>query len=344
MSDAPTKEQKTPAAAPAATQAPDDLRKEPKALVSDFRRAIEAAAKGGDDDDGDAGADTVDAGDAGDGEPAGRFPETLTELIDAQGWDPDQVDALKLNVKVNGEIRQVTMKDVVASYQTLEAAEDKLAKSKSFAQEQAQKLKERSQVLDQSYAVAAGMIEATEKDLLDDIGNADLAKLRQEDPAEYSAALLDFQRRRDRIENMKAELAEGWTKGQQDLREKATKEKAARVGEEVAALVKVFPEWGDKTKAKAGMAKLTDYLVGQGFSREDVQDASDHRLFAAFEKARRWDEQQAHTKAAVKKVETAPTVIRPGPKGKDKSGPVDLNKLTVAQYREYRKKQGAPFR
>src|SRR5690606_8155953 len=67
------------------------------------------------------------------GETEAITSSSLQELIEANEWDPEWVNALKVSVKVDGKPGEATVKDLVDSYQMRQAAEHRLEEAKAKA-------------------------------------------------------------------------------------------------------------------------------------------------------------------------------------------------------------------
>lgn len=274
---------------------------------------VEAAESGEEDSGEDAGEPSQEKGEGGE-EPI----SSLSELIEHQEWDPEWVNNLKVPVKVDGKPAEASLSDVIASYQIKEAATSRLDEANAKAKSITKDLTEKQQALDGQFATAKALIESAEKLLEGDISNADLKKLREDDPAEYSARKADFEERRKVIEDMKREAVDSYQKTVSEQQEQMQEEFQQRLKAEQDALLSKLPEWRDAEKANTEKSQLSKYLMEQGFSEQDVTAASDHRLVLLARKAMLFDQGQSKVDAAKKKVAKVPKVMKPGaPKPQD---------------------------
>lgn len=279
--------------------------------------------------EGDESAAELESESEDDSEGAEERPiQTLSELIEHYEWDQDWLNEIKVPVKVNGESGEATLKDLVDGYQMSEAAEKRLSEAKTKAKEIQEEASKKAAELDQQFSVAAKLIERAEEMVNDDVSSVDWAKLRQEDPAEYAAKKDEIKERRERIQELKQEAITQYQEGLEKQKTESQAQLQQRLEAEQAALLEKLPEWQDADKAKAGKAKLAEYLLGQGFAREDVLGASDHRLILLAEKARRWDEIKSSSDVARKKVAKVPKVMKPGaPKPQEQQAKEKQQKL-----------------
>ena len=240
--------------------------------------------------------------------------QTLQELIEHNEYDPEWVQSLKVPVKVNGQESAEPLAELVKSYQIRKATDAVLAEAK-----------EKSKELDRQKSAFAESLQVTiaireeESAALDELTKkTDWAKLRSDDPAEYSARKADIEDRRQKLEARKQKAVQSFQKAQQAHMEQVQNELRQRVQTESAQLLEKIPEWRDPEKAKVERTKLSEYLIGQGYTEEEIAQAYDHRLVVGLRKAMLWDEHQAKSDVAKKKVAKVPKVLKPGaPKPKE---------------------------
>ena len=192
------------------------------------------------------------------------------------------------------------MKDSDYRRKTAEAAE---AKRAAQAQVDAikQEREERANQLDAYIAIAHQQL----------IGDQQyLAKLAQEDPAAWVA---EKQAMESRAANFQALLQE-----RQSLanRQKAEQDKAVQDWrkEQSAKLFEKLPEWRDPAKSAAEQRMVAEYLLGVGFSNEELNDLYEHRSLLVAREAALWRQHQAALKSAKdKQVKPEPAkAIKPG--------------------------------
>lgn len=279
-------------------------------------------------------ADPVDEPD-GD-EPDGVPISSMQELIESNEWDPEWADGLKETIKVDGEAREVTRAELKKSYQMNQAADKRLTEAKSKAKAINQELAEKSEEVQGQLVVAAKLVGDAEALFDQDVKGVDWEKLREDDPAEYAAQKNDFTERRARIDQRKSEILVEARKITEKQSEETQKMREQMLAAESAALLEKLPEWNDPEKAKAEQASMSEYLLAQGFSKQDVAEASDHRLILLARKAMLFDD-VANSDVAKKKVAKVPKVLKPGaPKSQDQ-----VNKEKVEKARQRLQKSGS---
>jgi hypothetical protein len=137
-------------------------------------------------------------------------------------------------------------------------------------------------------------------------------KLRDEDPAEWSARQTEFNQRRAIIAKMKRDTVEGY---RASLEAQATEAQAIRdqfKAEQNSALLEKLPEWRDTQRADAEKEKLASYALRSGFTSQDLDNLLDHRQVIILRKAMLYDESRGQVDTAKKRVVTVPKIMKPG--------------------------------
>lgn len=245
------------------------------------------------------------------GEEGEIDPET-GERVEVEPLEEDQVLAQEVTTKVNGKEQKVPVKDMVASYQTLEAAKEELETAKSVTKEKREEWQNRVQWADEQYNTAAGLIQEAEKLLTEDFDNIDWKTLREQDPAEWSVKKAEYDERKQKLADMKQRASEQYQQATQDQQKKMQEERSQLVQQEHEKLIQRLPEWKDQDKAQAGKAKLVKYLQDEGFSPEDLNFVQDHRIVLMAEKARKFDEINSKSKPKKKRVRKPTKTVKPG--------------------------------
>lgn len=253
---------------------------------------------------------------------------TIDELVSHYELDPEWVKTLKTSVQIDHVSSEVSIDDLVASYQQREAADRRLEKAKIKAEEVDGELVRQREFLNEQAVVVASMIKKNESVIDQEAQEIDWKQLREDDPAEYSAKKADFAERRERVDRMKQEAVGEYQKALQQQQENVNAQQQQRVQTEHAALLEKLPEWRDEKKAKTEKTEIAEYLMGQGFSQNDVAQATDHRIILLARKALLYDRNQKKADVARKKVVKIPKVVKPGsPKPAEQRGREQIVKL-----------------
>lgn len=258
---------------------------------------------------------------------------TVKELVEYLEADPQWFENLQVDVTVNGNPSQVPLKDVLSSFRTTQAADERLELAKSKSAQAQQELAERNAAIDLEYEKAARLVLANEQQLMAEASGVNWDRLKQEDPAMWSAERVRLGERASQVQQMKDQTTQQYRQVLAQ-REQEQNQNRYTVQQEQSQLLlqnmpKVSPDWSDPQKLPDAKGRLATYLVGQGFSPKEIEDTLDHRNFLVAEKARLWDESQRKLQVTKKRIRTVPKVMKPGA-GKEAST-VNLEKVRQAQ-------------
>ena len=266
------------------------------------------------------GSDEIEPDSDGQEAPAGDEPtdeaeiSSLSELAEHLGADEAWLSTIKVPTMVNGKPAETTIGEMVASYQTLEAATERLAEAKAVSQATTTELAQKRDAIKQEVATAGGLVVAAEEILMGDIAAANLDQLRKDDPQGYLVAKDQFAERRRNIDQLKRQVGDqisGYMNATPD---------PETIREEQGKLLEALPELGKPENAQA----LSDYALASGFTADELAATPDHRIYVLAEKARRWDALQAESADTAAKVVKAPRVVKPGaPNRRKTANPVD---------------------
>lgn len=237
---------------------------------------------------------------------------SIEQLIEVGEYDPEWFNNLDIGVKVNGETSKAKLTDLVKSYQIQQAAEQRLTDAKEKSKAETSALAQRREALNGEFNALATLIQEAEGVLGEQFSKVDWAKLRTEDPAEFSARHLEFSQKQARIESLKGKAREQYQNHAKSVSGESETEKAARLAQEGEKLVSQIPEWKDAEKAKAEQKAIGEFLLGNGFSQDEVSQVYDHRMVVLARKAMLFDKGQNKAEVAKKKVLTVPKVLKPG--------------------------------
>lgn len=267
------------------------------------------------------------------GEPVEDIADIIRQNLEA---DPTLLAKLKLSTKVDGQSGEVTLEDLVRSYQIQTAAEKRLDDAKAKSADILAETNAKAAKIGERFAEAAALIESLESDLADDIKSVNMDKLRKEDPAEWSAKNTEFEKRRAKIQQRKLDAVTKYNKANQQAQDEAKAAFAKYFAEESSALFEKRPDWRNPETFTNAKSKLTKFL--SSVRPNTAQQVShNHELLLLAEKAMLYDELQANTNAAKKRMVTVPKVLKPGA-----SKPQDqISKERVDKVRDRLRKSGS---
>lgn len=271
----------------------------------------------------DAGSEDAEDGDSEE-ETAEADEDALTtaQFAELVGVDEGAVvvsdDGLKFKTKVDGEEGEVSLRDLIKSYQ-LEGHVNK--RSMELAEQRKAIEAERDQArqaYEQRIQQAESLVQSVEQSLLAEYNAINWQELRETDPAEFAAKRQEFAERAQGIEQAKAQTAQGRAELTQEQQRQHQERLQAHLQKEAQALYEKLPEWTDEGKRSEEQGAIRDYLKGLGYNDQEIAQAYDHRLILMARDAMQYRKMRQAKPTIEKKVTKAPRVVKPGAK-KDKA-------------------------
>ena len=261
-------------------------------------------------------------------EDTGETPiATLSELVEHLEADPEWAQTLRVPVTVDGTPTEATIGELVKNYQLAEAAEHRLEAAKTIAAKESEIWAAKQQQAEEHVRVTAELVKAAEAALERDIKAVD-PRLREEDPAEWSARVQEFQGRHGFIEKMKADTLASYHATTQARAAEFQQQKQAYTEQQRQVLLDKLPEWRDPDRATTEQVRLIDYLYHEGFAHEELENLVDHRQLLMARKAMLYDESRGQVDTAKKRVAKVPKIMRSGaPKSRDQLSSEKLQAL-----------------
>lgn len=274
-------------------------------------------------------------------EPESGEPESHIEQGEAESASDDELDTdetesqppQKFKVKVDGEELEITVDEALAGYSREADYRRKTAmlaeNQRKWEAEKEQSLKaDREAIVSEreQYKAVLGVWK-TQLEQLTGNNTPEWEQLRQSNPAEWSARMLE---RRNQLEQLNAVVAEQ-QRLTTDEKAKQDDELKRRVAEESRKMLDAVPEWKDQAVYLADSNKIFEYVQARGYTPQEVGRyvAMDHRLAPILKDAMSYRALQAKKPEAQKRVEVA-RPLPPGPAAPQSSKP-DLKKLFERQ-------------
>ncbi len=252
--------------------------------------------------------------------------ETLSELIDFLETDSDTLMNLKAKAKVDGVEQDVSLRDLVKSYQLEGHVNKKSIELSNERKRMDAEFAESAQAYQAQMENLNGLSEQLSQLVTQD-KEVNWPELRENDPIEYVRLKEEARERTDALNQVKA--AQEQQNQQQQFEQK--KQYDATVNDERGKLIDAIPEWSDETVATKERNALQDYLANTGFSTEEVNGIIDHRAVILSRKAMLYDQLQKGKTVARKKVKSLPKVQKPG--AASTSADVDNDKKSALKSR-----------
>lgn len=242
--------------------------------------------------------------------------------VEQEDDDGEQEEPQKYRVKAAGEDREVTLDELIKSYQL---GTDYTKKSQAVAEERKAVEAERHAVqeakaLRDQYAQQLGIIEQ----MLNQPQQAeDLDYLKETDPIGYAVKVAELSQKEKQLAQVRAQR-EMISQQQEYDRQQQMKQMIAAESEK---LVAVLPEFADPSKGEVIRKDIRTYGKQMGFSDEELANVFDSRAVLTLYKAMQYDKLQSAKPGITKKVAEAPKAIKPGVSKPKDSNSEEIRKL-----------------
>lgn len=235
-----------------------------------------------------------------------EYEESDESEVEQEEGEEEQ-EQPKYRVKAAGEEREVTLDELIKSYQL---GTDYTKKSQAVAEErkvveaERQRIEEARQLRDQY----AERLQVIEQMLNQSQPEENLDYLKETDPIGYAVKVAELSQREKQLAQVRAE--------QQRIAEQQRQEQQERLGSVIQAearkLAEALPEYADPQKGEAIRREIREFGVKAGFSDAELANVYDSRAVLTLWKAMQYDKLQSAKPSITKKVNEAPKVIKSG--------------------------------
>lgn len=264
------------------------------------------------------------------GDAEGEKPDQQEPQEEVAQNEPEQTEQVeespRYRVKAAGEEREVTLDDLIKSYQL---GTDYTQKTQSLA-EQRKALEAERHAVEQAKALRdqyAERLEMVQKVLADQNKVENLDALKESDPIGYAVRVAEMQQRRDQLASIQAEQQRIALQQQAEQQQRLSQ----LVAEEQQKLSQAIPEFADPQKGESVRGEIRKYAKGLGFTDQELSQVYDSRAVLTLWKAAQYDKLVAGKVEVTKKVSEAPKNLKPGtakPANSDNDGlKTDMNRL-----------------
>ncbi len=242
--------------------------------------------------------------------------------VEQEDDDGEQEEPQKYRVKAAGEDKEVTLDELIKSYQL---GTDYTKKSQAVAEERKAVEAERHAVqeakaLRDQYAQQLGIIEQ----MLNQPQQAeDLDYLKETDPIGYAVKVAELSQKEKQLAQVRAQR-EMISQQQEYDRQQQMRQMIASESEK---LVSVLPEFADPSKGEVIRKDIRTYGKQMGFSDDELANVFDSRAVLTLYKAMQYDKLQSAKPGITKKVSEAPKAIKPGVSKPRDSNSEEIRKL-----------------
>ena len=268
------------------------------------------------------------------GDAEGEKPdqqEPQEEVVEQEQEQTEQVEETpRYRVKAAGEEREVTLDELIKSYQL---GTDYTQKTQSLA-EQRKALEAERQAVEQAKALRdqyAERLQAIQQVLAEQSKGENLEALKESDPIGYAVRVAELQQRREQLAAVQAEQQRIAYQQQSEHQQRL----ASIVAEEQQKLAQAIPEFADPQKGETVRGEIRAYAKQLGFTDQELAQVYDSRAVLTLWKAAQYDKLLSQKPGVQKKVAEAPKVLKPGT-----SRPVNTEEMAIRDQRKVLKKTG----
>jgi hypothetical protein len=219
--------------------------------------------------------------------------------------EPDVEAITHYKVKANGEEKEVTVDELIKSYQL---GTDYTKKTQDLAEQrkalEAESVKVSEMVkLGEQYAQRLQQVEQL---LMKDNADVDLDDLKENDPIQYAVKVAE------QTENMKKLQAVRQEQMRVAQQQKAYQDEqlGKYVQAEAVKMAEIIPEFSDKKKGEQVKSDIRSFGKSIGFTDEELGQVYDSRHVNVLYKAMKYDRLMKNKAGATKKVAEAPKMVK----------------------------------
>ena len=232
------------------------------------------------------------------------YDESEVEQEDEQD---EQEEPQTFRVKAAGEEREVTLDELIKSYQL---GTDYTKKSQAVAEERKVVEAERQRIEEARYLrdQYAERLQIIEQMLNQQPETVSLDHLKETDPIGYAVAVAEQQQRDKQLAQVQME--------RQRIAEQQQQERQEQLGQVIQAesrkLAEAIPEYADPQKGDVTKRELREFGLKLGFSDQELSGIYDSRQVLTLYKAMQYDKLQSSKPGITKRVNEAPKVVKSG--------------------------------
>lgn len=239
--------------------------------------------------------------------------ESIQQLADSLEVPIDVImDKVKAKVKVAGEEREVTLKELRDGYQM---ESDYRKKTSELSEQRSALAAEHERVaneLSARFQEAQQINGYLEQQLLGEYNRVNWSELRSTDPAEFAALKQEYNERFNHIQQLKVVVQQQLQAAHDEREQKQSESFRRMVEEESERLKAAIPDFADAEKSKAIKSQMKDYLQTYGYSDHEINQVYDHRHVMILKDAMAYRAMQAKRPELTKKIVNVPSVLKPG--------------------------------
>jgi hypothetical protein len=227
--------------------------------------------------------------------------------VEQDEGDEEAEEPPKYRVKAAGEEKEVTLDELIKSYQL---GTDYTKKSQAVAEERKAVEAERQRIEEARYLrdQYAERLQVIEQMLNQQPETENLDYLKETDPIGYAVKVAELSQREKQLAQVQAE--------RQRIAQQQDQERQEQLGHVIQAearkLAEAIPEYADPQKGEVARRELREFGQKLGFSEQELSGVYDSRQVLTLWKAMQYDKLQSAKPGITKKVNEAPKVMKSG--------------------------------
>lgn len=233
-------------------------------------------------------------------------PEVQQEETPVEQEEQPVEETPRYRVKAAGEEREVTLDELIKSYQLgtdYTSKTQALAEQRKAVEAEKSAVEQAKQLRDQY----SQRLELIEKVLSEQNKAEDFESLKETDPIGYAVKVAEQSQNEKRLLAVQAE--------RQRLAQQQQSEHQAKLQEIIAAesekLAQAIPDWNTE-KGEEVRRDIRTYAKGLGYSDQELSAVYDSRAVQTLWKAAQYDKLVSNKPEVTKKVSEAPKMMKPG--------------------------------
>jgi hypothetical protein len=227
--------------------------------------------------------------------------------VEQDEGDEEAEEPPKYRVKAAGEEKEVTLDELIKSYQL---GTDYTKKSQAVAEERKAVEAERQRIEEARYLrdQYAERLQVIEQMLNQQPETENLEYLKETDPIGYAVKVAELSQREKQLAQVQAE--------RQRIAQQQDQERQEQLGHVIQAearkLAEAIPEYADPQKGEVARRELREFGQKLGFTEQELSGIYDSRQVLTLWKAMQYDKLQSAKPGITKKVNEAPKVMKSG--------------------------------
>lgn len=237
----------------------------------------------------------------------------------------DEEGKILFKTKVDGKEELVPAEQLVGSYQLEKHLRNKSKEDAEKRRQFDEHSEQEQQKLADLMLDASGLVSALEQQIVGSYTQADLDKLRQENPAEWSAKNMELQQKVQQLEQFKQQIRQGFQARTQEQQQQQQQTQEQYVTKQIEILHENVPEWKDPEKFNQDNQSMVEFVQQYGFTEDEYRNVNDARMLMLIRDALKGKAVTNVSKSTKKKLKNLPKVVKSGTRRTTKAA-VDKNK------------------